>query len=89
MSVPEYNNYDVYKNGTKYADYTPTVYRNLKLTDNIYGQNVSVKGSVIYIQLKIDTLDDFSVYKIVVTNAIGPSDHTIKLVSASKFEFIK
>ncbi|XP_052103596.1 nephrin-like [Mytilus californianus] len=83
VSVPEYNSYDVYKNGTKFRNYTESVYRNMKLTDNIYGENVSVKGSIISLQIHIDTLDDFSTYKIVVKNAIGSSTHTIKLFSAS------
>ncbi|CAG2197045.1 unnamed protein product [Mytilus edulis] len=82
VSVPEYYNYDVYKNGTKFAHYTPTVHRNMKLTDNIYGKNVSVKGTIISLQIQIDTLDDFSSYEVVVKNAIGYSNHTIRLLSA-------
>ncbi|CAC5390334.1 unnamed protein product [Mytilus coruscus] len=83
VSVPEYNSYNVYKNGTKFADYTSSVHRNMKLTDNINGKNVSVKGSIISLQITIDTLDDFNSYKIVVKNADGCSNHTIELVSAS------
>ncbi|CAG2192578.1 unnamed protein product [Mytilus edulis] len=82
VSVPEYNNYDVFKNGTKFVDYTPIVHKNMKLTDNIYGKNVLVKGSIIYLQLRIDTLDDFNSYEIVVKNEIGCANHTIELVSA-------
>ncbi|CAC5422324.1 unnamed protein product [Mytilus coruscus] len=83
VSVPEYTSYDVYRNETKFADYTESVNRNIRLTDNIYGKNVSVKGSIISLQIQIDTLDDFNSYKIVVKNAIGSSAHTIELVSAS------
>ncbi|XP_052103597.1 uncharacterized protein LOC127737105 [Mytilus californianus] len=83
VSVPEYNSYNVYKNGTKFADYTPTVQKNMRLTDNIYGKNVSVKGWIISLQIQIDTIDDFNSYKIVVKNAIGSSIYTIDLVSAS------
>ncbi|VDI57194.1 Hypothetical predicted protein [Mytilus galloprovincialis] len=84
VSDPEYNNYDVYKNGTKFARYTPTVHRNMNLTDNIYGKNNSVKGTILSLQIQIDTLDDFSLYKVVVKNAIGYSNHTIRLLSANK-----
>ncbi|CAG2196317.1 unnamed protein product [Mytilus edulis] len=83
VSVPEYNSYAVYKNGSRFIDFTESVYRNIKLTDNIYGKNVSVKGTIISLQIQIDTLDDYSSYKIVVKNAIGSSHHTIELVSAS------
>ncbi|VDH90424.1 Hypothetical predicted protein [Mytilus galloprovincialis] len=83
VSVPEYKSYDVYKNESRSTDFTESVYRDIKLTDNIYGKNVSVKGSIISLQIQINTLDDFSSYNIVVKNAIGSSHHTIKLVSAS------
>ncbi|XP_071160918.1 cell adhesion molecule Dscam2-like [Mytilus edulis] len=83
VSVPEYNSYEVYKNGSRFTDYTDSVQRNTKLTDTIYGRNVSVKGSILSLEIQIDTLDDFNLYKVVIRNAVGSSHHTIKLVSAS------
>lgn len=66
MSFPEYNSYDVYKNGSKFTDYTDTVHRNMKLTDTIYGRNVSVKGSILSLKIQMDSLDDYNLYKVVV-----------------------
>lgn len=85
MSVPEFNHFNVNKNGTKFEDYTQIVQRNTKVTDNIYGKNVSVKGSIMSLQIQIDTQDDFTSYEVVVENAFGYSSNTINLVSASKF----
>lgn len=67
-------------------DFTESVNRNMKLTDNIYGKKVSVKGTIIALQIQIDTLDDYTSYRIDVKNAIGCSNHSIELVSASKFK---
>ncbi|CAG2196322.1 unnamed protein product [Mytilus edulis] len=83
VSIPEHNSYIVYKNGSGFTDYTESVYRNMKLTDTIYGKNVSVKGTIISLQIQIDSFDDYSSYKIVVKNAIGFSHHTVDIVSAS------
>ncbi|CAG2220641.1 unnamed protein product [Mytilus edulis] len=83
ISVPEYSSYDVYKNESRFTGYNESVHRNMKLTDNVYGKNVSVKGNIISLQIQIDTLDDFNLYKVVVKNAEGSSHHTINLVSAS------
>lgn len=85
MSVPRFNHFYVNKNGSKFEDYTHIVQRNMKLTDNIYGKNVSVKGSSIALQIKLDTLDDFSSYEVFVENRFGYSSNTINLLSASKF----
>ncbi|VDI35763.1 Hypothetical predicted protein [Mytilus galloprovincialis] len=89
VSVPEYDSYDVYKNGSRFTDFTELVYRNKKLTDNVYDKNVSVKGTIISLQIQIDSLDAYSSYKIVVKNAVGSSHHTIELVSASPPEIPK
>ncbi|CAC5409090.1 unnamed protein product [Mytilus coruscus] len=82
VSVPEYTSYVVYKNGTKFTNYTESVCRNMKLMDNIYGKNVLVKGSIISFTDTIYNIDVFSSYNIVVKNAVGCSNHTIELVSA-------
>ncbi|XP_063427158.1 protein turtle homolog B-like [Mytilus trossulus] len=83
VSVPEYNSYDVYKNESRFTGYNESLHRNMNLTDTVYGKNVSVKGNIISLQIQIDTLDDFNLYKVVVKNAEGSSHHTIQLVSAS------
>ncbi|VDI07707.1 Hypothetical predicted protein, partial [Mytilus galloprovincialis] len=83
VSVPEYHSFDVYRNWSRFTDFTESFHRNMKLTDDIYGKNVSVKGSIITLQIQIDTLDDFNSYNIVVKNAFGWSNHIIELVSAS------
>ncbi|CAG2228708.1 unnamed protein product [Mytilus edulis] len=88
-SVPEYNSFDVNKNGSRFIDFTESVYRNKKLTDTIYGKNVSVKGIIISLQIQIDSLDAYSSYKIVVKIAIGSSHHTIELVSANKYAIVE
>ncbi|VDI34016.1 Hypothetical predicted protein [Mytilus galloprovincialis] len=83
VSVPEYNSYNIYKNGSTFVDYTSAIQRNMKLTDKMYGKNVSVKGSILSLQIKLDTLEYFTSFQIVIKNALGSSNHAIKLVSAS------
>lgn len=87
MSVPEYTSYVVYKNGTKFTNYIDSVYRNTKIIDTIYGKDVSVNGTIISLLIKLYTSEDFCSYSIEVKNAVGYTDYTIKLISASKFNF--
>lgn len=88
VSVPEYISYEVFKNGSRFTNFTEFDYRNTKLTDTIYDKNVSVKGSILSLQIQLDTPEYFTSYQIVVKNVFGSSNHAIKLVSASKFKFI-
>ncbi|CAG2224898.1 unnamed protein product [Mytilus edulis] len=83
VSVPEYISYEVFKNGSRFTNFTEFDYRNTKLMDNIYGKNVSVKGSILSLQIQLDTPEYFTSYQIVVKNVFGSSNHAIKLVSAS------
>ncbi|VDI41440.1 Hypothetical predicted protein [Mytilus galloprovincialis] len=83
VSVPEYTSYEVLKNGSRFTNFTEFDYRNTNVTDNIYGKNVSVKGSILSLQIQIDTPEYFTSYEIVVKNVFGSSNHAIKLVSAS------
>ncbi|CAC5387657.1 unnamed protein product [Mytilus coruscus] len=83
VSVPENTNYVVYKNGIKFTDYNESVLRNTKIIDTMYGKNVSVKGNILSLFVKLYTSEDFCWYKIAVKNVVGCSNYSIKLFSAS------
>lgn len=85
VSNPRIETISVYDNHSVLIEEVDYKIELSKIKDIVYGTKVNVKGYKLFVPIKINDLEDLTMYTVVITNGYGQCNISVDLRSASKY----